>query len=201
MSGLLDVPARWEAAPWMNNSNPPDAINYERPREGFYMSTTPLDLHSIDEGSELTSFMPTLMKKKEEETKEEGSQEDATPAKEEEGESKKEELKTPEDNLIKSFQSFLGASHPIIGKLYNGPIDGKMSPELQAAAKAAEAKIASAIGDTGVNGMILSGSKFVTNPADVKSAIDAIVAHTGKKSSFLPREERILAFSSIIFQK
>lgn len=194
MAGLLDVPARWEAASWMNHSNPPDAIDYERPREGFYMSTTPLDLHSADEESELARFIPSLKVKDPFAKKEEKKAEE--PKKEEEAESKQ-----PTDKLITSFQSFFSSSHPLIGKLYSGPKDGKMNPQLQTAAKAAEAKIASALGDSGVNGMIWSGKGFVTSPADVLGAINAITKHQGKKSSFLTREERIVAFSSIIYTK
>ena len=40
MSGLLDLPTLKDFAPWMNHSNPPDAIDYARPREGYFMSTT-----------------------------------------------------------------------------------------------------------------------------------------------------------------
>jgi len=193
MGGLLDVPARWDPSPW-KNSNPPDAINYERPREGFYMSTTPLDLHSSDDEIDLTQFIPALRQKIEEEKPKE--EEDKKEKLE-----KPEEVESPSGNLITSFQSFFSASHPIIGKLYSGPKDGKMNPQLQAAAKAAEAKIASAIGDSGVQGMIWSGKGFVTSPADVLGAIDAITKHKAKKSSFLTREERIVAFSSIIYHK
>ena len=72
-----------------------------------------------------------------------------------------------------------------------------MNPELQAAARAAESKIGSAIGKS-VTGMILAGQNFATSPADVGNAIDLIIQHSGKTSSFLPRKERILAFSSFI---
>lgn len=191
MSGLLDVPARWDPSPW-KNSNPPDAIDYERPREGFYMSTTPLDLHSADEEEiDLSQFIPALRQepKQEEEKKPEKDEETKT------------DTEQPPNQLVTSFQSFFSKSHPIIGKLYSGPKDGKMNPELQTAAKAAEDKIASAIGDSGVKGMIWSGSGFATSPADVMGAINAIAKHTGKKSSFLTREERIEAFSSIIYHK
>lgn len=191
MGGLLDVPARWDPSPW-KNSNPPDAIDYERPREGFYMSTTPLDLHSADEEEiDLSQFIPALRQepKQEEEKKPEKDEETKT------------DTEQPPNQLVTSFQSFFSKSHPIIGKLYSGPKDGKMNPELQTAAKAAEDKIASAIGDSGVKGMIWSGSGFATSPADVMGAINAIAKHTGKKSSFLTREERIEAFSSIIYHK
>jgi hypothetical protein len=196
--GLLDVPARWDPSPW-KNSNPPDAIDYERPREGFYMSTTPLDLHSAD----ISSFMPTSTietswEKAEREKREKEEAEESKKQEQEEVSSKEEQ---PTDKLITSFQSFFGKSHPIIGKLYSGPKDGKMNPDLQTAAKAAEDKIASAIGDSGVKGMIWSGSGFATSPADVMGAINAIAKHNGKKSSFLTREERIEAFSSIIYHK
>lgn len=199
---LLDVPARWDFAPWMNHSNPPDAINYERPREGFYMSTTPTDLHSADETSELAKFTPSLQEEDPfagQKVKDPFATEEDKKEKEEEIEKPSQE--SPPNQLITSFQSFFSKSHPIIGKLYSGPKDGKMNPELQTAAKAAEDKIASAIGDSGVKGMIWSGSGFATSPADVMGAINAIAKHTGKKSSFLTREERIEAFSSIIYHK
>ena len=212
--GLLDQPTRWDPSPW-KNSNPPDAIDYERPREGFYMSTVPTkisDIAFVEDSNEgwlgdawkSVKELVGLGDEEEEkapEPKQEKPEEPKEKKPEKEEKAKKKETEKKPGSLNLSFQSFFSKSHPIIGKLYSGPKDGKMNPELQTAAKAAEDKIASAIGDSGVKGMIWSGSGFATSPADVMGAINAIAKHTGKKSSFLTREERIEAFSSIIFIK
>lgn len=179
----------------MNHSNPPDAIDYERPREVFYMSTTPTDIPSdaaaavdMNEGwlgdawKAVKKFVGVEEEeeKKEEKEKEEkekepeGSKELEKLTKElEEGDKdkKKAPAKDKQTNLNLAYQSFFSKSHPIIGKLYSGPKDGKMNAELKAAVNAAEAKIGSEIGSS-VSGMILA-----TNPADVQGALAAIVKH------------------------
>ena len=211
--GLIDQPTLWEPSPWVN-SNPPDAIDYRRPREGFFMSTTPTSISSgvsaledVNDGwlgdawnaiKEYTGLGDDKDKStsKEMEDETEDETEDITTEDIKPSEPNKKELQNSE--LISLFQSFFSKSHPVIGQLYHGPKDGKMNVQLQTAAEAAEAKIASIIKDDKVKGMILSGKKFVTNPSDVLGAINVIIQHNNTISSFLPRNERITVLSSII---
>jgi len=198
--GLIDQPQEW--APWMNHSNPPDAIDYYRPRETFYMSTTPTsipgDSQDLDLGVGLgkaweavKEFVGIKPEKKEEPKKKE-------PKKEEPKKPKKPLSKKEKSALVLSFQAFFNKSHPVIGTLYSGPKDGKINPQIIAAAQAAESKIASTIGQSGVQGLIWNGKSFNTSPADVQQALSLIVKHQGKKTSFLSRRDRILAFSSLL---
>jgi deoxyxylulose-5-phosphate synthase len=103
--------------------------------------------------------------------------------------------------IIKSFQSFFSATQPLIGSLYSGPADGKVNPQLIAAAKQAENAIASAIGNKSAHGALWSDKSktFNTSPSDLKGALQLIVKHkSNKKASKLNAEGRIVHFSSIL---
>jgi deoxyxylulose-5-phosphate synthase len=115
----------------------------------------------------------------------------------------KENIISPEASaqIVKSFQSFFSATQPLIGALYSGPADGKVNPQLIAAAKQAESAIASAIGSKSVHGALWSDKSktFNTSPSDLKDALQLIVKHKfNKKVSKLNAEGRIVHFSSIL---
>ncbi|KKM45777.1 hypothetical protein LCGC14_1560380 [marine sediment metagenome] len=113
------------------------------------------------------------------------------------------EVQTAEKDIIKSFQSFFSKSQPIIGQLYSGEIDGEMSFELMAAAKAAESAIANTINDEAANGALINvgSKKFNTSVSDLQTALDLIQKHHGQdRVAFLDSKGRILAFSAIINQ-
>ena len=98
-------------------------------------------------------------------------------------------------NLVVAFQDFFSKANPIIGTMYSGPKDGKINPQLIAAAQGTETKIASLIGNGGVQGLIWNGKNFNTSPADVAQALGLIEQHQSKKAS---SEERMAIFSSLI---
>lgn len=103
--------------------------------------------------------------------------------------------------IVKSFQSFFSATQPLIGALYSGPADGKVNPQLIAAAKTAENAIASAIGNKSIHGALWSDKSktFNTSPSDLKGALQLIVKHkSNKKASKLNADGRIVHFSSIL---
>lgn len=195
MSGLIDQPQEW--APWMNHSNSPDAINYTRPGEGAFMSTTPTsmpDASAVDDSNEgwlgdawksvkqFVGLEPEEDKEKERKKDEENDKtlkEISETIKKDEEKSKEEKPKKVEISnkaMNLAYQAFFSQTHPLIGQPYSGPQDGKMNPQLQAAAKSAEAKIGAAIGGS-VDGMILSGENFATDPSDVIGAINVIMKH------------------------
>ena len=202
----------------MNHSNPPDAIDYYRPRETFYMSTTPtsipgdsqdLRLMSLEDMRDPSKLWENFKKNIEhvkqmipgsEDPKQEAEKAKTEKDKKKEEPKKEEKKTTPKEKsaLVLSFQLFFNKSHPVIGTLYSGPKDGKINPQIIAAAQAAESKIASTIGQSGVQGLIWNGKSFSTSPADVQQALSLIVKHTGKKTSFLSRRDRILALSSLL---
>ncbi len=84
--------------------------------------------------------------------------------------------------VVKSFQSFFSQNNPVIGKLYSGPIDGNVNPQLIAAAQKAETLISSAINNKKVIGTIWNnGSKtFNTTIDDVSNAIKLILKSQNK---------------------
>jgi hypothetical protein len=123
----------------------------------------------------------------------------------------KEEIKTTDSSspttpsdAIKSFQSFFASDQPIIGKLYSGSIDGISNPELESAAKKAEALIAASIKNNKVYGSIWNDNAktFNTNVADITSALGLILKHNAeeqaKKTSSFSHKTRILALSKLI---
>lgn len=131
--------------------------------------------------------------------------------KEEPKESKetKEELKenSPEtkseikpDQVVKSFQSFLSQSHPIIGNPYKGPIDGIINPDLVSAAKEAESIIAKNINEPAVNGSLWNdkSKSFNTTTQDLEQAIDLINKQNLKKSSISNKTLRKLSFYELL---
>jgi len=195
MGGLIDLPTTTDYMPWMNNSNPPDAIDYTRPREGFTMSTTPLDVNNLDLGG-IWNRLKQYVGLGEEEPKEEKPQ--TSQPEEEETEELDEIEEKPEEkgvNLVAAFQDFFSKANPIIGAMYSGPKDGKINPQLIAAAQGTETKIASLIGNGGVQGLIWNGKSFNTSPADVAQALALIEQHKSKKAS---SEDRMAIFSSLI---
>ena len=103
--------------------------------------------------------------------------------------------KIPSNDLIKSFQSFFSKSHFGLPVVYSGPIDGKMSAPLMAAAMTVEAVISAAI-KTPVSGVIMTGQKLNTTPNDVEEALSIIQKH--KLATNLNSKGRILALSAII---
>jgi hypothetical protein len=115
-----------------------------------------------------------------------------------------EEIKPPSADTIKSFQSFFSQDHPVIGKLYTGPIDGTPNPELESAAKKAEDMIANSIKNNKVFGSIWNPNSktFNTSTADVTNALTLIVKHnaelTAQKTANLKHKSRILAFSKLL---
>lgn len=98
--------------------------------------------------------------------------------------------------LIRSFQNFFAGSQPLIGILYKGPKDGLINDDLIAAAKSTEAKIANAISNKGVTGMIWSGSAFKTSAGDVLSALELISNH--QKMTVMSSKDRSFVFSKLL---
>ena len=188
----MDINQPQEWAPWMNHSNPPDSIDYKRPREGFYMSTIPTEIPEDaaavvdsndgwlgDAWEAVKSFVgvgPDKKEEKKEEKPDEELEELSESLKEDVKSTVKAKGKAKDSSLNLAFQSFFGKSHPIIGQLYTGPKDGKMNSALKAAARSAESKIGSEIGGS-VGGMILAGKGFATSPADVQGALAVIAKH------------------------
>lgn len=107
-----------------------------------------------------------------------------------------------DSETIKSFQSFFSKSEPVISKLYNGPIDGKINEELIRAVQATEAAISAAINNKTVSGTILNVTtkKFNTTTSDVEAALTLIQQHKGQKAAFLNSKSRFLVLSSIIIE-
>jgi hypothetical protein len=102
------------------------------------------------------------------------------------------------DDTVLAFQKFFSTAHPVIGVLYSGPQDGKVNNDLIAAAKRAENRISSAVGQRGAQGMIWGGKGFATSPGDISSALGLIAKH--KKVASFTSEERIRIFSSMLGQ-
>lgn len=105
---------------------------------------------------------------------------------------------------IKAFQMFLSQPQPLIGRVYQGPVDGQANDNLIAAAKQVESVIATYIGNKEVHGSLWNDStkNFNTTPADVKSALSIIVSHKMQnKYSLDHHKTRMLSFSSILLKK
>ncbi len=107
----------------------------------------------------------------------------------------------PPDQIIKAFQSALGSGLPVVGKLYNGPVDGIYNEELVSAAK----KIESVIGDRikkPMAGIIWNDSKkqFNTTPEDIKSALNKLEQNNSvePKKAELSKDQRILKLSKLL---
>lgn len=77
---------------------------------------------------------------------------------------------------IKAFQSFLNQSQPVIGQVYQGPIDGKVNPELISAAQKVEKLIGQAVKNPNSSGLLWNAAKqtFNTSVADLKQALSLI---------------------------
>ncbi len=110
---------------------------------------------------------------------------------------------TTSADTIKAFQSFFSSNQPIIGKLYSGPVDGILNPELESAAKKAESIISSTINNKKVYGSIWnSNSKsFNTSTADITNALGLILKHNAEiqanKIANFAHKSRILALSKL----
>lgn len=85
-----------------------------------------------------------------------------------------------QEQLIKSFQMFFSKAQPIIGKLYSGPIDGIVNPDLTKAAKNTESIISKKINNTEIIGSLWNDNKktFNTTTNDLSSALQIISQHT-----------------------
>jgi peptidoglycan hydrolase-like protein with peptidoglycan-binding domain len=106
------------------------------------------------------------------------------PAKIEEKSAEKPLTPPPSSDSIKPFQSFFATAQPVIGKLYSGPIDGIVNPELESAAKKAEAIISGAI-KKDVSGVIWNNNSktFNTTIADIAKSLQLIASHNASKIS------------------
>jgi hypothetical protein len=83
------------------------------------------------------------------------------------------------------------------GKVYNGPIDGKINNELRAVAAVLEGSIASVIDNKAVYGTVLK-----TDPNDIKAAISKVIAYKNylndKKLSKMNIDERFYKLAQLL---
>jgi hypothetical protein len=102
------------------------------------------------------------------------------PSKEAPGSTSKGPLKDPSDASpqpldlsIQAWQKALSSSLPLLGAVYQGPIDGEMNPQLQSAAQLLERTIQARLKTKSVIGKIFdsSGKRFLTDPNDVVDAL------------------------------
>lgn len=202
------MPSSWEYGSYFKPVVMSDERNFSRPREPFIASTSPLDLQSLDDEesfSYLRYILPPERKKKLDEVKkkveeleaEEKPDVDEKPEETDDKKKKDEKKDTSASNLIKSWQSFLGASHPLIGAPYGGPIDGKMNPQLYSAAKAVESILVSEVSGKMSGAIISSSKKFLTNPGDLESALSLIAKYKSSKKEASRKEKLQIIANSI----
>lgn len=96
-------------------------------------------------------------------------------------------FKNPDSNL----KVLLG------GKIYTGPVDGKLNKELQTMASSLESTIANIIDNKSVHGVVLK-----TDAADIKEAVAKVVAfknYSGKdKIASLKLDDRMIKLAQIL---
>lgn len=90
----------------------------------------------------------------------------------------KEKIVNPQ---IKSFQEALSQSLPVVGKVYQGPVDGIANPELGQACQNIEGKLSKILG-VPINGMIYNQQNKNVNISvdDLKKSLQAIAQHLAK---------------------
>lgn len=101
--------------------------------------------------------------------------------------------KKPGEEKNTAWESFLGQSLPVVGKLYDG--------DIEKAAKNLEAAIGKEIGKS-MAGVIWNDSKksFNTTPDDIRSALNKIQEHkkTATKTAEFTQDQRVLKFAELL---
>jgi hypothetical protein len=114
-----------------------------------------------------------------------------------------EKTKEEKSELIKSFQSFLSKSNPIIGAPYKGEVDGISGEKLAAVAKSVEAALAVRINNKRIYGALWNNSTktFNTTVDDLRAALELIMkyeAEKKKKAGLLKHNDRISKLARLI---
>lgn len=85
------------------------------------------------------------------------------------------------DSKIKSFQELLSQNLPVVGKLYQGPIDGIPNQQLSQACQTIEGKLSKLLGIS-VVGMIYNpqNKSFNVSTDDLKKSLQTVAQHLPK---------------------
>ena len=76
--------------------------------------------------------------------------------------------------IIKSFQQYFSQTQAFLGKLYSGPIDGKINQQIIQSAQQAENKLQELCKDQHFQGKIWNGKSFSTSVNDLQTALELI---------------------------
>lgn len=82
-----------------------------------------------------------------------------------------------DDELIRQWQQYLSKSLPIVGRLYQGDVDGIINPQLISAVQQLEGKVSSRLKNSSIVGKVWN-NRFLTDPSDMDEGLRILQSST-----------------------